>query len=69
MHLGAWRPRVKRQLRPHQPELFGRLNSGSNRRLAPASADVPLKETYAGGVAWSWLVDSRVRGHCDGRFI
>jgi hypothetical protein len=22
MHLGAWRRRVKRQLRPHQPELF-----------------------------------------------
>ena len=21
MHLGEWRPRVKRQLRPHQPEL------------------------------------------------
>jgi hypothetical protein len=52
--LGAWLA-----LRPHQPELLIRVNSGSNRRLSPAPTDIPrdtTKRTQVGLPArGSWI--------------
>ena len=50
--VGEWRARVKRQLSPHQPELLIRLNSGSNRRLAPAPTDIPRDTTKGTQAHW-----------------